>query len=371
MASLYEDLWNIWQDIGDGPLIQYSEVEAVSDNNAFGLRENLYDTSPRAEILDELNETTGNWWNGRSGTAFQQGVYIEADSASETLSGTNAEDFILGGAGDDFIFGFADDDGLHGGAGNDTLSGGAGSDTIVGGAGTDTAHYAGNYADYIVSSDDQTVVVTYTPNGDIDRLTEVEELSFDDATYDTATGTVTFSEPPVEPTTGLDIQSLNFSSATSSEIQATETLTRSGAMDGAAYFVKSIDADNVLLANDDAALGAGNYQVANLHGLDTALANGTIETGLSLLSGSNFDDRIKGRKHNETFEGLGGNDRIDGGGGFDVAVYDGAIADYFVSQNGNGVRVTHTPSGDSDRLFKIEQLTFDDGIIDTADIFLA
>ena len=65
---------------------------------------------------------------------------------------------------------------------DDTLIGGIGSDTIDGGDGADVAVFAGDQSDYTFASsaDGLTVTVTDRSTGDVDTVTNVETLSFDD-----------------------------------------------------------------------------------------------------------------------------------------------------------------------------------------------
>ena len=81
---------------------------------------------------------------------------------------------IDGGEGNDRIFA---------GVGNDTITGGPGSDRIDGGRGNDTAVFAGSQADFTVEVSRgrrSRVNVTNNITGDIDTLSRIETLSFDD-----------------------------------------------------------------------------------------------------------------------------------------------------------------------------------------------
>lgn len=71
------------------------------------------------------------------GVEITDGITIFANSASQTLVGTEDDDVIDGGAGDDNISGLGGDDELYGGLGNDTIDGGDGDDLISDGQGND------------------------------------------------------------------------------------------------------------------------------------------------------------------------------------------------------------------------------------------
>ena len=138
MAELYEELWEIWEEVGTGPFMQFGDVGASSKYGSWGLRTGLFDTPPRAELLDRLNEDTEAWWEDRGGDHFKQGLTLIGDDSKEKLEGTSQEDFLIGAGGNDVLRGLAANDGLSGGAGRDKIFGGRGDDKIIGGGGRDT-----------------------------------------------------------------------------------------------------------------------------------------------------------------------------------------------------------------------------------------
>ena len=72
--------------------------------------------------------------------------------------------------------------------------------------------------------------------------------------------------------------------------------------------------------------------------------------------------RVIGNTLGNALIGRGGNDWVDGGGGFDVAVFSGKRADYFVSTGfGKTFVAAQNGVGGFDTLLNIERLTFDDG----------
>ena len=66
--------------------------------------------------------------------------------------------------------------------GNDTISGNGGNDTIDGGSGNDTAVLSGNFAEYSISLDKNSLVFTVTGRDGTDQLTHVESFAFEDKT---------------------------------------------------------------------------------------------------------------------------------------------------------------------------------------------
>ncbi len=114
-----------------------------------------------------------------------------------TLGSAADADTLDGAGGNDLLFGRGGDDDLDGGAGTDTLTGGDGDDELAGGSETDTASYAGNIADYTITTITDgggniigfsAVVDNEAGDGDegSDTLTSIEKLVFADATLEAA-----------------------------------------------------------------------------------------------------------------------------------------------------------------------------------------
>ncbi|HSX66175.1 hypothetical protein [Nocardioides sp.] len=72
-------------------------------------------------------------------------------SASETIHGSDYEDYLAGGGGNDTIYGYSARDGIDGDPGNDTLYGHGGNDILNGETGSD-AVYGGAGGDFITAS---------------------------------------------------------------------------------------------------------------------------------------------------------------------------------------------------------------------------
>jgi hypothetical protein len=119
---------------------------------------------------------------------------VLGDRGADRLFGADGRDILRGGLGDDRlnggdgndrVFGGGGFDALFGGDGHDVLHGGGGDDSFNGGDGTDVATFAGNIADYqITTVAGVTTVVDAAPlaSGDdgTDTLTKVEQLRFAD-----------------------------------------------------------------------------------------------------------------------------------------------------------------------------------------------
>lgn len=100
------------------------------------------------------------------------------------------DDVIYGGPQADTLYAYDGHDILYGGAGDDILNGGNGGNLYYGGSGTDTVEYEHRYADYILSRNPTTLVVsirekTGLGNPFVDQIgPDVEQISFQDASID-------------------------------------------------------------------------------------------------------------------------------------------------------------------------------------------
>lgn len=180
MAEMYDDLWDIWQQHGDGPFMHFVDVGHSSRYGTWGLLQSLDDTNPRAEVLFNRNNTTPAWWENRGGDHFRQGRIVTGTSADNTLAGTNQEDIMLASAG------------------NDTLYPGPADDHVHGGTGSDVVMYRGNQSQYTIVAEGNGFRIT-GPDGS-DYVFAVETAYFEDGTTralssDTSLGTDTI--PPL------------------------------------------------------------------------------------------------------------------------------------------------------------------------------
>jgi Ca2+-binding RTX toxin-like protein len=122
---------------GDDVIDGGSGADAIY--GGLGLDTLSYLSSKKALFVDLLQSSLN------TGDAFGDQISgmerLLAGSYSDTIFGTDGNDFIDGGAGNDFLNGRAGNDTLVGGAGNDTFEGSLGADSIDGGAGNDTVSF--------------------------------------------------------------------------------------------------------------------------------------------------------------------------------------------------------------------------------------
>ncbi|MBX9751230.1 MAG: DUF4347 domain-containing protein, partial [Roseococcus sp.] len=134
---------------------------------------------------DDLADYSGNTSAQAIVANLATGTVIDGLSGG-TDSVTTVEN-VTGGAGNDRLTGDSNANLLTGGAGNDTISGGAGHDTLVGGAGndsisggdgTDTAFFDRAAANYTITYDSATRLLTVVGDGIDTVARDVETLNF-------------------------------------------------------------------------------------------------------------------------------------------------------------------------------------------------
>lgn len=96
----------------------------------------------------------------------------------------------------------------------------------------------------------------------------------------------------------------------------------------------------------------------------TDVSNFLMNRRLNVAGGN---DSLVGGAGNDTLRGAGGDDTLDGGTGSDVAIYEGNIADYTITDNGNGTYSVNdiragSPEG-TDLIRDVETLQFADGTV--------
>jgi Ca2+-binding RTX toxin-like protein len=208
-----------------------------------------------------------------------------------TITGTEDNDFLVGTPEDDSIFGLGGTDTIIGAEGNDTLDGGE--------DGFDRADYRTSPAAIIATFDAAAATgIVQDGFGSTDTLIAIERI------------------------TGSDFN---------------DTITGGAGNE----FVGAVGGDDVLTGGDgyDTLLYiiAPSGVTVNLESGTASGGNGNDTfTGFEAVAGSNFDDVLIGSNSDvpEDFEGRGGNDFIDGGGGAENGVL------YFDSPEGVNVNLT-------------------------------
>ena len=327
---------------------------------------------------------------------YGAGAEIDTVVGVENAIGTRYGDRFEGGAeanvldgadGDDFIWGFGGSDTLKGGAGDDKLSGGQGADRLIGGDGSDWARYNGSIAASNPPSSWVTISLadptsnTWEAAGDTyDSIENIEGSPFNDVitgnngdnwiidTDDNGSGDFGNYRPDgYNYFYGLDGNDTFVGSPWHPDYFYGGNDVDKVSYDGLYPGSVMIDLDHQAL-NDGYARGDRFYFVEDIVGT------------------FNGDDTILGNYANNTFRGLGGDDRLMGrggddtligGGGTDTAVFSGDFDDYtFRALHFNDgqtfleVHDTHADRDGTDYVIQVERLEFHNITVNTSDLML-
>ncbi|PUE42311.1 hypothetical protein B9Z50_00070 [Limnohabitans sp. Bal53] len=347
--------------------------------------ERLQFTSGDLQLMPKIEENKDTGQLNFNGSDFWDNITGKA--GNDWIDGQSGDDTIAAGAGDDYVKGGAGDDAIDLGAGNDQVSEGAGHDTIDGGAGWDTVKYDESVARYTVqvrASGDDALLATfqlgevqagtsqlgsgvyrqslvaepgsgytaYDPTtmyvqvtdslassygGDgVDRLTNVETLSFEDGSLFLAPTTLMVGVVSIDKLQGVTLP------------------------DG----VSQTDQTDGMVAIN-VAFAAGDFGVKTAKAIDSEWLNGVMSTDGTMagdtlvgadrsgesggpadwLRGWGGNDELQAGLGNDTLEGGRGNDTLIGGAhgsdswdwnAGDVAWYEGAKARFDIQAWING-----------------------------------
>lgn len=217
--------------------------------------------------------------------------------------------------------------GVQGGGGDDRIEGGNGGDFLVGGAGDDTIDGRGGFD-----------VLDYTGDGGAGGVT-----------VDLATGLATDTHGDTDVVSRIEAVRGSFSADRILGSDGKETFTGFGGddvFDGRGGF------DTADYSEEDGATGV----TVDLLARRATDSFGDMDKLKSIegVRGTGFADELLGRDVDDVFEGLAGDDVIDGRGGFDLVRYDreaGAVQGIVVDL-GDGTATDGF--GDADQLIAIE-----------------
>lgn len=292
-------------------------------------------------VTNTVIDTTGSTdtlvsIEGIKGTEFADS--ITGANLNDELQGEGGNDTLVGGAGDDWLQGGTGDDILNGGAGDDSLDGGAGNDVLDGGAGWDHVDFRDSTSGVNVNF---ATGIAQDGLGGTDTLVNIERAvgsSFDDVLIGSAAKKESFTggagNDVIDGGAGMDF----------------------------VFYGGAPAAITVDLATGVVTGGEGNDTLSNIEG----------------LIGSNFSDTLYGDSGDNWFaldqSGdvytpnylVGGNDYVDGRGGFDGVGYWRAMAGVVVDL----ANETATDGfGNTDTLISIEWIigsSFDDTLTGSA-----
>src|SRR5439155_1766672 len=353
-----------------------SQLQSVIDNNTGqALRDAILLVVPGDPDGSQVGTIGADIITGAGGNDVIEGL-----DGNDTLSGLAGNDTIRGGAGNDVLLGGDGNDTLEGGDGRDYLTGGAGDDHLDGGLSYDRAVYSDATGPVTINL----AAGTASGAGvGTDTLVNIEGAvgsnfadTFDATGFTGSSGLpgVVAGQSSFEGRGGDDIVTYNNDVTTTSGITVnlaagtvtgdatvgTDTLRNVEAVRGTNFHdvfdttgYGLAGALNVSTTNgnfndiagaggDDTIIGNGNtrlnYSIAlaavsvdlettagtsiTVAGSATGATEGTDTfTGVNAVQASMFGDTLLGSSFNNTFTGLGGDDYIDGRGGFDTASY--------------------------------------------------
>jgi Ca2+-binding RTX toxin-like protein len=344
---------------------------------------------------------------GSDGVDTLDGVeafWFEADSQWRGIQemvgdyGTEGDDdFLLGSANDDNLYGLGGADQLFGGAGKDRIYGGAGEDLIYGqagddvidgGAGDDEIGYAGKRVNFTFSrnADGSVTVVDSTGVEGTDRLIDVEYLYFagdpsgamisdvvvgyGTAAADTINGAGGKDniyglagddtlqgfggDDRIDGGDGSDTAALSLLRANYSFVRNADGSVKITALSGAEGVDTLIGVETVLFKGDNTRVA-----VQELVALKGTAGND------ALFQGTSYAETMYGLAGDDGIRGLGGDDFLDGGAGYDTALYLGVSTNYTFSRNADGsIKATAVAGNEgTDTYVNIEAVYFEgDGV---------
>ena len=319
--------------------------------------------------------------------------WIEGGEGNDQLDGGAGADFLGGGAGNDTIYGGAEADGLAGNKGddelfgdkgNDFLEGGKGNDTLDGGSGNDEMFGDGG-ADALFGDKGNDFLEGGEGNDTLDGGSGNDEMFGDggadtfvfasghgnDTVHDFAAGEDVIDLSGLGAITGFDDLTI-----TSSDDGVTIDISDHG---GGTIFLEGVSLGD--LDADDFVFGDWQY---GTEGDDTIFLTGDQDRYDGLDGNDDIDGKdivpysIRGGEGNDTLEGGLGNDTLDGGsdddlmsgGDGDDLMWGGNGVDTFVFDAGHGndtIRDFNATNGDKIDLFRISGIAGFEDLTITAD----
>lgn len=381
-ASFQRDGWNLLLTVGGETITivdQMSPTYSYAGTAPDGTPTTAFDEYGLGKIvfadgselsrqqLYELIPLDGTLWSN----------YLEGSRWADTINGLGGDDTLVskegndtlkGGDGSDTLLAGNDDDLLIGGAGDDKLNGGAGSDTYQWTIGDGNDHINDKGSRYDGTDTLRLIGVT----ADDIQLARIETASTD-SPYDALRITIKSTGEVITIDTQYLVDQLadQFLSRFDGN---RDTWEDGGWGGGGGPSIMALEVPRVM-SND---VGPSNrYSLTDIvRGIERiVLDDGTVIDPFSnsierRVEGTDYDDQLEGTAADETFVGGAGSDAINVRGGYDTAVYSGAIADYLVSHNPDGsIAVAHLASGiDTDTLTGIETLKFGDVTLALSDL---
>ena len=292
-------------------------------------------TYVRSGVGVNVNLTTGLGSGGNAqGDQLSNIEILQGSRHNDTLTGSANADMLIGLEGDDELCGEADDDVLVGSAGNDTLKGGTGADTMVGATGDDEYH-VDNIGDVV--DENRFGEIQPGQDGGTDHVIASIDWSLETGTQ-SAIENLTLTGAGVRGT----------GNASNNILTANQASLPGGRLNGRG-------GDDTLIgsnAAEELSGGTGADQITGFGGDDTYFIDNlgdNIVEGPSggtdsaqvliqrfaldatdsierlLLDNSVIDGELIGNSLDQTVQGAGGNDTLEGGLGADTYIGEGGF----------------------------------------------
>ena len=273
----------------------FNEIEGAGGNDTI-----IGNGNTRIAFYDATAGVTVTFTSLGAGTSQSTASGDAAGVGIDTFSGVNS---VRGSAFDDIIGPDAGNNVFDGQAGNDTLQGGGGNDTLIGGDGIDRALYIDATGPITVNMAAGTVSGAGVGSDTLSSVESIRGSAFADNYV--ATGYNGASAIGSLPSTFNEFEGMAGNDVIVGFEYHDLVPERDWASDGQLHFGVAGQARGT--ATGDASVGTDTF------------------TGVQFVRGSSFADTLLGSNNLtgvEVFEGRGGNDFIDGRGGFDRAVYE-------------------------------------------------
>ena len=285
---------------------------------------------PGSNLLTATSKFTGNSivltdygasLNTADATEVTQKVALVGSTMNDSLNSGTGADKLYGGDGADTLLGNDGNDTLFGDAGHDILYGGNGNDILYGGDGNDTL-YGGTGADVFVFEDGKDVITDYEEGVDkiklASRFLTSSSVSGSDLLLFTDDGSIMVKNGEGKQITIIDYEGE----------ESTEVYGRAAISDDNWSEISGLTLNRAKTELKIETPFMGTIDAANFSKLKKM--NASNDSNTVKLIGNAKNNKLMAGSGGSTLDGAGGNDKLYGGNGVDVFIYDGQGKDRLV-----------------------------------------